>query len=162
MIKYLVMDVDGTLTDGKIYMGASGELFKAIDVKDGYGIHSLLKKNNIIPVIITGRNSEIVSRRAMELNITEIYQGVTDKLRVLEELLISECNSFDEVAYIGDDINDMECMMTIKNSGGYVGCPNDAIAEVKQNVSYICSSKGGSGAVREFISKIININNGVT
>lgn len=162
MIKYLVMDVDGTLTDGKIYIGPSGETFKAFDVKDGYAIHSLLKKYNIIPVIITGRNSEIVSKRANELDVKEIHQGASDKLSVLDRILKKEYQGFDTVAYIGDDLNDIECMTIVKNSGGYVGCPADAVAEVKAVASYICLSKGGYGAVREFISKIINLNNGDT
>ena len=159
MIKYLIMDVDGTLTDGKIYISPSGEAFKAFDVKDGYAIHALLKKHSIIPVIITGRNSEIVSRRAIELDIKEIHQGASDKLEVLHKILNQENQSFDTVAYIGDDLNDIECMTLVKNSGGYVGCPADAVAEVKEVASYICSSNGGCGAVREFISKIIKLNN---
>ena len=75
-IKMLVMDVDGTLTDGRIYIGAAGEMMKAFDVKDGYGI-AQLRKRGIVPVIITGRTSDIVSRRAEELGITELYQGST-------------------------------------------------------------------------------------
>ena len=86
-IKLLVMDVDGTLTDGKIYMGAEGEMMKAFDVKDGYGIAHILPRLGITPVIITGRRSGIVERRCAELGITELYQGVRDKLEKLRELL---------------------------------------------------------------------------
>lgn len=160
MIKYLVMDVDGTLTDGKIYIGPSGEVFKSFSVKDGYAIHSLLRDHCIIPIIITGRNSEIVMKRANELNIKEIYQGVSNKLTVLSSIIEREGQSFENVAYIGDDLNDIECMTAVKNAGGYVGCPSDAVDEVKRVVSYICISKGGCGAVREFIMKLITINSG--
>ena len=88
-IKMLVMDVDGTLTDGRIYMGADGEVMKAFDVRDGYGIKHILPKHDIIPVIITGRRSAIVERRCAELDITELYQGVADKLEKLKTLASS-------------------------------------------------------------------------
>ena len=79
-IKYLVMDVDGTLTDGKIYMGNDGEVMKAFDIKDGYGIHDLLPPSGIVPVIITGRGSEILLNRCEELGITKVFQNVHNKL----------------------------------------------------------------------------------
>ena len=79
-IKYLVMDVDGTLTDGKIYMGINGELCKAFNIKDGCGIHDLLIPAGIIPIIMTGRKSEIVLNRCKEIGITRIYQGIVNKV----------------------------------------------------------------------------------
>lgn len=148
-IKMLVMDVDGTLTDGKIYIGADGEVMKAFNVKDGYAI-SHLKDHGIIPVIITGRESEIVKYRAKELSVTELYQGVKDKLSVLKEVAEKYAISSEEIAYIGDDINDLECMKYC----GYSGCPQDAIFLIKQFVSYICNYNGGAGAVREFIEVV--------
>lgn len=86
-IKLLFMDVDGTLTDGKIYMGENGEVMKAFDIKDGYGINEILPKLGIIPVIITGRTSKIVENRAKELHITELYQGKHDKLDTMLEVM---------------------------------------------------------------------------
>jgi len=86
-IKMLVMDVDGTLTDGKIYMGQDGEIFKVFNVKDGYAIHELLPKYNIVPVIITGRISRIVENRAKEIGIKHIYQSVEDKIGLLKKLV---------------------------------------------------------------------------
>lgn len=149
-IKILVMDVDGTLTDGKIYIGVEGEMIKAFNVKDGLGI-SKLRTKNIIPVIITGRESEILKRRSEELKITELYQGEDNKIDKLKELIERyECN-FSEVAYVGDDENDLECMKVC----GFTGCPADAVDSVKKEVDFICSSKGGEGAVREFIEQII-------
>lgn len=117
-IKMLVMDVDGTLTDGRLYIGAKGELMKSFDVKDGYAI-AQLKKNGIEPVIITGRKSDIVLMRAKELKITELYQGIEDKLSKLQEILLKRKILPEEVAYIGDDLNDIQCMKYC----GLSGCP---------------------------------------
>ena len=150
-IKMLVMDVDGTLTDGKIYMGSDGEVFKAFDVKDGYAI-AHLHEVGIIPVIITGRKSKIVENRAKELNIKEVYQGVSDKVEKLKVVAKDNRVLLEEVAYIGDDLNDLDCMGIC----GLSACPNDAIDEVIQNVNYICKHSGGNGAVREFIEYILN------
>ena len=123
MIKYFVMDVDGTLTDGKIYMGADGEFVKAFDIKDGCGIHDLLIPSGIVPVIITGRTSQIVRNRCRELGITALYQGISNKKEKLEEILRENGDSCLNVAYIGDDINDLECMQEVLLNGGVVGCP---------------------------------------
>ena len=110
MIKYLVMDVDGTLTDGKIYMGAHGEMMKAFNIKDGCGIHDIAIPGGIIPVIITGRTSEIVKKRCGELGIQQVYQGIKNK----NEQLNSIADDLSQVAYIGDDINDLSCMIPVK------------------------------------------------
>lgn len=150
-IKVLVMDIDGTLTDGKIYIGKNGEIFKAFNIKDGYGINNMLKKNNIIPVIITGRDSKIVSKRCKEIGISHIYQGVCEKREKLDEILRKFQVSYEEVAYIGDDINDLSCIQLC----GITACPNDAIDEVKKIVTYVCKNKGGDGAVREFIDILL-------
>lgn len=154
MIKYLVMDVDGTLTDGNIYMGANGEIMKAFNIKDGYGIHDILIPNNIKPIIITGRNSSIVINRAKELGIEEIHQNCSDKLLKLSEIV----DDLSAVAYIGDDLNDMCCVTAIKQAGGFVGCPADAVKEIKNISDFVSSFNGGNGAVREFIEWII-VNN---
>ena len=132
-IKLLVMDVDGTLTDGKINMGPSGELFKSFNIRDGYGINEMLPEHDIVPAIITGRTSQIVENRARELHITELYQGKHDKL---------------------DDILDIVCMKEC----AIVGCPADACQEVKDLANYVCLNKGGDGAVREFIEFVIKYN----
>ena len=152
MIKYLVMDVDGTLTDGKIYMGQMGEVMKAFNIKDGAGIHDILIPAGIIPVVITGRSSDIVLKRCKELDITEVYQGVRDKISKLCEIT----ENLNSVAYIGDDINDLLCMESVKKAGGFIGCPADAVSKVKELSDYICKAKGGEGAVREFIECIVN------
>lgn len=153
-IKLLVMDVDGTLTDGKINMGPSGELFKSFNIRDGYGINEMLPEHNIVPAIITGRTSQIVENRARELHITELYQGKHDKLDTLKSLMSKyNCNR-NNVAYIGDDILDIVCMKEC----AIVGCPADACQEVKDLANYVCLNKGGDGAVREFIEFVIKYN----
>lgn len=152
-IKYFVMDVDGTLTDGKIYMGEDGELCKAFNIKDGYGICHLLPSIGAKPVIITGRKSKILENRCRELGITELYEGINNKLGLLAK--ISKGNA-DQVAYIGDDLNDYECMQWIKLSGGCVGCPSDAVKQVLNIADYVSTKKGGDGAVRDYIEWIIS------
>ena len=150
IIKLFVMDVDGTLTDGKIYMGEDGEIMKAFDVKDGYGIAHILPKLGIIPVIITGRESQLVANRAAERGITEVFQGVSDKPETLKRITEKyKCNT-DNIAYIGDDLNDLPCIEYC----ALTACPADAYWKVKKAVSYLCKSNGGCGAVREFIDFI--------
>lgn len=150
-IKLLVMDVDGTLTDGKIYMGANGELMKAFDIKDGCGIKDILPTLGIVPVIITARQSQILENRCKELNIKEVYQGIRNKLKKLDEICKAYGVSLSETAYIGDDILDLQCMNPIKAVGGIIGCPADAVEKVKDLAKFISSKKGGDGAVRDFI-----------
>lgn len=151
MYKLFVMDLDGTLTDGKIYMSPLGELFKMFDIKDGYGLKIILKKREIKTAIITGRQSEIVQRRAEELDINYLYQGIEDKLDCLERLIeIANCN-FEDVVYIGDDVNDLSCMKKV----GLSCCPGDAHKEVKRIAGYVTQCRGGQGAVREVIDMII-------
>lgn len=150
-ISILAMDVDGTLTDGRVYLGADGEPFKAFDVKDGLGIASLLLDMGVVPVVITGRRSAALERRCSELGITELYQGVSDKLPVLGEIAGKFGTDLSGVAYIGDDVNDLPCMDAVSRAGGLVGCPADAVSEVADAADYICTRNGGRGAVREFI-----------
>lgn len=150
-VELFVMDVDGTMTDGRIYIAAHGELMKAFDVKDGYAVAHLLPKLGVIPVIITGRCSEIVERRAKELGICELHQGVHNKLEKLKEIAADYGASPEKIAYIGDDLNDIECIEYC----GFSACPADAVAEVKNAVKYVCLHDGGRGAVREFIEMLI-------
>ena len=159
-IKFLVMDVDGTLTDGRIYMGVDGEVMKAFNIKDGYALHTLLKEQGIIPVIITARKSPMVEHRCKELGVTEIHQGVMRKLDCLNEILkkYSSDNQhyqLSNVAYIGDDLLDLFCMNPIKAAGGVIGCPSDAVKELLSICNYIAPHKGGEGAVRDFAEFLI-------
>lgn len=149
-IKLFVMDVDGTMTDGKIYMGPQGEAMKAFHVKDGYAIAHMLPELGITPVIITGRSSDIVAARARELGITELYQGVSDKLAQLKAVAVKYNAEPEEIAYIGDDLNDLACIRFC----GMTACPADAVQSVLDAANYVCSHDGGNGAVREFIERI--------
>ena len=146
-IKVLIMDVDGTLTDGGIYIGNGGESFKKFHVKDGYGICNILPRLGIVPVVITGRKSLIVKERCEELGIKNVFQGSFNKIETMQKLLDKLGVSQEEVAYIGDDMNDYEAMQM----AGLRGCPGDAATEIKKISDYITESAGGSGAVREFI-----------
>lgn len=145
------MDVDGTLTDGKIYMGNDGEAMKAFNIKDGCGIHDLLPGAGIIPLIITGRKSKIVENRCKEIGIEHYYQGVSDKVAQLRVFLAEQNGSLQEVAYAGDDINDLACMRLIKDNGGIIGVPSNACRQVKEIADFVSSFAGGDGAVRDFV-----------
>lgn len=157
MYRLFVMDVDGTLTDGKIYMSPEGESFKAFDVRDGYGIKDILKKYHVKTAVITGRESEIVRRRARELDIDYVYQGVSDKLACLERLMEKEGCSFGEVVYVGDDVNDLPCM----EKAGLSCCPGDAHEDIKKISKYVAGAGGGQGAVREVIDRMIERETGI-
>ena len=152
-IKMLVMDVDGTLTDGHIYVGAEGEMMKAFHVQDGYGIAHILPKLGITPVIITGRSSWIVEKRAAELKISHLHQGIGDKLSKLREVAAELGATAEEIAYIGDDVNDLDCISWC----GCTACPADAVPEVLAAVDYVCKREGGRGAVREFVDSVIGV-----
>ena len=145
------MDVDGTLTDGKIYLGNDGEVMKAFSIKDGCGIHDILIPSGITPVIITGRKSKILENRCKELGISNLHQGIRNKI----EKLLTITTDLSTVAYIGDDINDLSCMEPIKEAGGLVGCPADAVQKVVDLADFVSKRNGGNGAVREFIEWIV-------
>lgn len=149
-MKLFIMDVDGTLTDGKIFIGSNGEEFKAFDVKDGYAINEMLHKNGIKTAIITGRKSNIVDFRAKELNIDYVYQDVKDKKESIKNLSVIQNIQLDDIAYIGDDLNDLEALKMC----GIKGCPADAVNEVKCICDFISNYSGGNGAVRDFIEWI--------
>lgn len=154
--KLLVMDVDGTLTDGKIYMGPDGESMKAFHVKDGFAILHFLPEAGVIPAIITGRKSKILENRCQELKIHYLCQGVADKTQMLEKLLLELKLNWNQTAYIGDDFNDLDAMTAVHNGGGIVGCPQDAAREVRAIADYVTSVRGGEGAVREFIAWLVH------
>lgn len=156
MISYLVMDVDGTLTDGKLYIGENGEICKAFNIKDGYAIREILARHRIVPVIITGRSSKIIENRCAELGVTELHQGVQDKVEEVLRLADRCGGTLNELAYIGDDVNDFAAMKRISEAGGKTGCPKDAVAEIKQISDFISTRNGGDGAVREFIEWLCN------
>ncbi len=150
MIKLVLLDVDGTLTDGGIYRGNNGEELKRFNVKDGYAIVNA-QKLGIEFGIITGRKSELVEIRSNELKIKYLYQGISEKTVILEEIMQKTGLKKEEIAYMGDDLNDI---LVMKQSG-LTGAPKDAADEVIQIVDFVSEKNGGSGAVREFVEYIL-------
>lgn len=156
-IKFLFLDVDGTLTDGKIYMSDSGELFKAFDVKDGCGIKDILPKLGIKPVIITARSSKILLNRCKELGIDMVFQNTRDKVSKIKEIMneygysLNSEGVYEEAAYMGDDILDIPPMMLCKVRA----CPANAVNKVKECCNFISTKNGGDGAVRELIEDML-------
>jgi YrbI family 3-deoxy-D-manno-octulosonate 8-phosphate phosphatase len=149
-IKLVVMDVDGVLTDGGMYYSENGEVMKKFNTRDGTGI-SLLRENDIITAIITGEDSEIVLKRAEKLKVDQVYIGIRDKGRVMHNLVRKYNINYDEVAYIGDDLIDLDVMKKV----GLSFAPNDAMPGVKQVANHVLSRKGGEGAVREAIDFLL-------
>ncbi len=149
-IKLVVLDVDGTMTDGKIYIDNFGNESKSFNVKDGMAISQAIKQN-IEVAIITGRSSKIVEIRASELGIFEVHQSVNDKVKKIKEISTRINISLSEICFIGDDINDLMAMQLV----GYSACPRDAAQIVRSQVDYISQYNGGEGAVREIIEKIL-------
>lgn len=154
MIKLLVLDVDGCLSDGKLIYTADGVESKNFNVKDGLGISTWVKLGNQV-AIITGRNSTIVERRAKELGIQHLHQGIKDKDRVLKEIVSSLGITFDEVAAIGDDLNDFNMLQLVGKSF----TPKNGVKEIQATVDVVLSYDGGDGAVREMIDSIVDENN---
>ena len=150
MIKLVLLDVDGTLTDGGIYRGNNGEELKRFNVKDGYVIVNA-QKLGIEFGIITGRKSELVEIRSNELKIKYLYQGISEKTVILEEIMQKTGLKKEEIAYMGDDLNDI----LIMKQSGLTGAPKDAADEVIQIVDFVSGKNGGSGAVREFVEYIL-------
>jgi len=153
MIKLLVLDVDGCLTDGKIIYSSDASEVKEFNVKDGLAIASWIKLGNHV-AIITGRNSFVVKKRADELGIQHLYQGIKNKLDVLNTIM-SELNlQAYEVAAIGDDLNDYEML----SLAGRSFTPKDGVRDIQEIVDTVLSKKGGDAAVREMIDTIIEEN----
>lgn len=150
-IKLLLTDCDGVLTDGGVYYGENGEVLKKFNIRDGMGVERLLKYANVETGIITGEVSPSVKKRAEKLKITELHLGIKDKPAVLHAILQRKNLQADEVAYIGDDTNDVEIMKLV----GLTACPADAMIFTKNIAHYICENKGGEGAFREFAELII-------
>ena len=149
-LKLFATDVDGVLTDAGMYYGESGEEFKKFHTRDGMGI-KLLQAEGMLTAIITMEQTKIVARRAKKLGIPEVFQGAKDKVAVLRHLSEKFAIPFEQMAYMGDDVNDVAALQTV----GYAAAPADCVEQVRQVVHYICQKKGGEGAVREVIDMIL-------
>lgn len=149
-IKLFITDVDGVLTDGRIVLGNDGEELKFFHVHDGLGI-KLAQEAGIKTAIITGRESKLVSRRAGELEISEVHQNIKDKLAVFDSLLEKYEISAENAAYIGDDLNDLPILERVGLSLSVA----NGVEEVREKVDYVTEKAGGEGAVREVIELIL-------
>ncbi len=155
-IKLLLLDVDGTLTDGKIAYTSSGEELKSFCVKDGLAIASWIRLGGKV-AIITGRDSKIVAKRAKELGVEFLYQGVKDKAKKVEDILKSSNLTWDNVAAIGDDLNDVSMLKRAKLSFAPANCSS----YIKNYVNIVLKNSGGNGAAREMIEYILENDNRV-
>lgn len=149
-IRLFATDVDGVLTDAGMYYAESGDEWKKFNTRDGMGI-KLLQKAGIITAIVTQERTKLVARRAEKLTIPELHQGVMDKLSLVCEMAARHGLTLSQVAYIGDDINDLETLKEV----GFSATPADGMPQVAAVVDYICQKKGGEGAVREIIEMIL-------
>ncbi len=153
-IKLIVLDVDGTMTDGGVYIDNHGEESKKFNIKDGAGI-KLAEAVGIEFMILTGRKSICVEQRAKELSVKYVFQDVNDKGSFLHQFLKENSFLQSEVAYIGDDLNDLPGMSCV----GVRVCPSDAADEVKATCDYVLPIKGGFGVVRGFVDLLLKANN---
>ncbi|MBA5876599.1 MAG: HAD hydrolase family protein [Nitrospira sp. CR1.2] len=149
-VRLFATDVDGVLTDAGMYYSESGDEWKKFHTRDGMGI-KLLQKAGLITAIITQESTKIVMRRAQKLTIPEVHQGAYDKLTVLNDLIARHGLTMEQVAYIGDDVNDLQALGAV----GFSACPADGISQVQKTVRYVCKKKGGEGAVREIADLIL-------
>ncbi|MBP3820464.1 HAD hydrolase family protein [bacterium] len=143
-IKLMVFDVDGVMTDGSITYDENGVEYKTFNAKDGHGLAKMIK-SGIMTAVITGRRNGTVDRRSQDLHFTEVYQGVKNKLPILEAIMQKYELSFDEVSYMGDDEPDIAILEHV----GISACPADAVKRVKNICNFISEKDGGHGAVRE-------------
>ncbi|NLJ17768.1 acylneuraminate cytidylyltransferase [Globicatella sulfidifaciens] len=149
-IRCVLTDSDGVLTDGGMYYSENGDELKKFNTKDGMGF-KLLRETGIITGIITGENIELVRRRAEKMKVDEVYLGIQDKMKILNEVCSKYSLDYEEIAYIGDDINDLEVIKTVG-----LGCTvNDGMECVKEVAKVITKAKGGEGAVREVVELIL-------
>ncbi|MGA6826557.1 KdsC family phosphatase [Nitrospira sp. NS4] len=149
-IRLFATDVDGVLTDAGMYYAESGDEWKKFNTRDGMGI-KLLQKAGFITAIVTQERTKIVARRAEKLAISEVHQGVMDKLTLIREMAGRHGLSLGEVAYIGDDVNDLESLRAV----GFSAAPADGMPVVCAAVDYVCRKKGGEGAVREIVELLL-------
>ena len=149
-IKLLLMDCDGVLTDGRLWLTSDGDEQKAFHARDGQGI-SLLHRAGLRTGIITGRTSSAVDRRAQDLKMSYVRQYAKDKIKALDEILADAGVARDECAYIGDDVADIPVMRRV----GFAVAVSDAVEETKQAAHYVTALPGGQGAVREACDLIL-------
>lgn len=152
-IDYLVLDVDGVFTDGCVYYDANGELAKKFDMRDGMGLE-ILRQNQVEVVVITSENSELVGKRMKKLQIENVFLGVKDKYSFVLNFLNQKNSSFDHLAYVGDDVNDLTNICT----SSWSFAPNNATDIVKQHADIVLNNSSAQGAIREVCEIILKYN----
>ncbi len=150
-IKLLVLDVDGTLTDGGVYIDANGVQSKKFNIRDGMGITLLHEKGLPVGILSHSRSKSILEERARMLGIERVYSGKESKLVVLSRWMLELNLTFEQVAYIGDDVNDLEVLEKV----GFSACPHDAHFSLVKIVDVVLQRNGGQGCVREFIDRFL-------
>jgi len=151
-IKALVLDVDGVLTDGGMYYGPAGEGLKRFNVKDGLGLR-LIVESGLVVALISGENSEILRRRAEKLKLENVFVGVEDKLATLKQFLASKKVALEDVAYVGDDLNDLEALKAV----GLPIAVADAVPQVRKAARWVATRRGGDAAVREVCDALLAV-----
>lgn len=152
-IQYLVLDVDGVFTDGGIYYNEEGEFAKKFDMRDGMGLE-ILRENNVEVVVLTSENSKVVAQRMKKLKIENVFLGIKDKYSFLKQFLTLKNSSFNAVAYVGDDVNDLANIC----SCGWSFAPADAMDIVKAHADIVLTHNAGKGAIREACEVIMKYN----
>jgi len=149
-VRLFATDVDGVLTDAGMYYTESGDELKKFNTRDGMGI-KLLQRAGLVTALITMEETKLVTRRGEKLAIPEVHQGARDKLAVLRDLVARHGLTLQEVAFMGDDVNDLGALQAV----GFSAAPADAMPPVLEVVDYVCRKSGGEGAVREVVDLIL-------
>ncbi|MCA6437900.1 MAG: HAD hydrolase family protein [Bacteroidetes bacterium] len=153
-IKTFIFDVDGVLTDGKVFVFENGDVVRNMNSKDGYAIHLAVKKNYRI-VIISGGNNVAIKNMLIKAGVIDIFINQHDKLQCYKDFIAENGLSEEEILYMGDDLPDWEVMSRV----GLAVCPNDAATEIKALSLYISNNKGGEGCVRDIIEQVLRVQN---
>ena len=150
-IKILLTDVDGVLTDGGMYYTPTGDTIKKFHARDGMGVN-LLKKSEIPTIIVTKEKTKMVKNWAKKMNISYVYDGIQEKEKILPEICKKYSVTSSQIAYVGDDVNDIGLLKKV----GFSATPNDGIMDAQNIVDYVCKKKGGDGVLREVADIILH------
>lgn len=153
-IRLFVFDVDGVLTDGKLLLLDDGQMARTMNIRDGYALQLAIKKGYEVLVISGGTSEGSVQNRLNKLGIQQIYMGIKDKVKVLQDFMDSQQFNAAQILYMGDDLPDLEAMKL----ASLPTCPADAAPEIKSVSHYISPFKGGEGCVRDVIEKVLKLN----
>ena len=150
LIKLVITDVDGVLTDGGMYYSEKGEILKKFNAKDGMGVE-ILSQYKIKTILLTRENSNIVKKRGSKIKTAATYIGILNKKSQLKKISKKFKVPLTRIAYIGDDLNDLEIMKLV----GFAATPSDGIKDLRKIVDYVCKNNGGNGAFREIADLIV-------